>query len=62
MERAAKRAKVNDEAEEDGIDACTALKFHVLSPGADAAAKMAAAASFAPEMCHQVCILIRMLV
>ena len=49
MERPAKRRKAHEEAEEDGIDACEALSFHLLAPGGHAEA-----ASFHPEMCHQV--------
>ena len=49
MERPAKRRKADEEAEEDGIDACAALSFLLLQPG-----DHAEAASFHPEMCHQV--------
>jgi len=49
MERPSKRRKADEEAEEEGLDACAALSFHLLQSGGDGEA-----ASFHPEMCHQV--------
>ena len=49
MERPSKRRKAEEEAEEEGTDACAALSFHLLQPGGDGET-----APFHPEMCHQV--------